>query len=304
MEKELSPQQWEDRIQGLVRRTWLAAAREKGGFFRGERERVREIEERERTKETIGGFLGEEASVFPPVGKLAENLSSFLKKKFPEVEAVVLMGSSVNGGGFLRNWVGGDGPHDLDWGLITNRPLPADRAGMITWMAAGRLPGLAQRFGLGHSFHMCNYINPQSFWIERLLEKKDALRLLCQGNLGGSSSEIFFCRLLLFFRPSFPSAVNQRNRSIFLGFLSDLLGLDKRDDVNLLGWLRLGLVREWERVTRLKGEYFSRPNEKGELVWAGGRERDAGLEAEVVAKSASLMSIRFKAILEGLLKGR
>lgn len=282
-------ERWVEQVAKLVRRNLLAStAKECGGFFQGERERVRAFEIGEGVMEKIKSFGTGERNVPPLMDKLGIYLAAGLRKKFPIVEALVFLGSTANGGGIVESWLGG-GPHDLDWGMITKRPVCGNEGRQISTAGRRMVADLAQKLGLGEGFETDPCLSPANLWVVNLRRKEDVLALLCgEGSLFGLR-EFAIERLLLFLRPSFPREVNERNRRIFFEFYRDLL----KKNPGGASLVALRLMETWGETTRFKEKYFA-PQGKGQEM----RKRDALLAQKVEKRSPELFSSRFLNDLE------
>jgi hypothetical protein len=71
----------------------------------------------------VNSLVNQEVNIDPNMVEVANYIYSLVSQESPDVRAVVLLGSLVHGGAKIRNATGTSKGPDLDWGIITSRPL-------------------------------------------------------------------------------------------------------------------------------------------------------------------------------------
>src|SRR3989344_5290287 len=162
-----TPDKWTRAIRRLVRRAEIERLLSQDINIDELTKRVRQFEQEADIDKIINDLLTKEVITDPTMMKLSENLYNKLHQEFPEIKAIVLMGSAVHGGARVRQATRTWGEHDLDWGIIFDRPVKRGQIEEIINRADSFLPGLAQEMGFGEvnsfgesPFHSCRYVNP------------------------------------------------------------------------------------------------------------------------------------------------
>ncbi len=214
---------------------------------------VRDIETRRNVDSGIGGLTIEYFPVDEPTMKMTREIYDSLHDKFPFVKAIVILGSSANGGTVIRNFVkeesGAEQNGDFDWAVMVDPGIYYDqmhRKEMLDYRNAA-IP-IISKYGR----MTCWGFNPTTYY-ESLPEEPSYFdEIVSDEIIEDAKFGSILCELLLFIQPSYPQVVNEASRRLFYQWMMNL----RVRDESLFNKLLAGLHGEWQRIHVLKPKYF------------------------------------------------
>lgn len=260
----LSAEQWKSDFKRLIRRSAVSREMGKNTSLNEIITKVRQFEQQIGLEKLAEELISEEIIIHPKMAEVANFVFAALSKKFPELKAVVLLGSSVHGGAMIREASGTTEP-DFDWGIITKVPISNSKAeAMQNELNKFYLNQIKSRFGFSETFHTCFYVNPQRYrsispknqsQLLDLLSKDTPLSLGLfhqEKTLDAKGTAVFYLS------PSFPTEVNMRNRQMLFGVLSELAKKDKEKWKIVIKQI----YEEWRSAHNIKHKHFLLPKDR------------------------------------------
>lgn len=213
--KEFTPLQFITSVQRLIRRSLIQKQFDIGETSLEQIVKTVRQEEREHSAHSLPQqILSGEDLLDPDIERITVELSEYLLAKFPNVRAIVLLGSLTTGGAKLREAMGHlQGHSDYDWGIIGN--LSADELYRVVTEADAFLSAHSSK-----SLVSCGYVNPQTFnvpsielattQIDEMLQTFSTLDENGKIDLEVNQATIRY--LIMYFNRSYPTHVNELNQ--------------------------------------------------------------------------------------------
>lgn len=268
---------WKGDVKRLVRRKMISETR--AASLSSLKRQVRKRENDLGVDQSLDELASGELIIDPKMVQVAEFLSGNLRERFPEVEGVVLLGSSVHGGSKIREFTGNTEP-DLDWGIVTDRIIEPARAKEINAEAEKQKEEIVARFGLDEGFHLCPTANPIQYRVLNLHDPEQIVELFRLRHMtdsegrGSAAMQLLPGRqAVLYLQPSFPPEVNEGNREILLEGLRELA----RRWPSLWENSIHEILIAWKNSHKLKDKHFK----------TAGRGKDRELVYKVIDESSS-----------------
>lgn len=278
---DLDKNSWRNNVARLIRRSAIDQnfpRWRKTYSTQAIKDRVRERESRLAVKDLVEGLASEEFMVDPRMVEVAQKTFEGLKDKYPEIEAVVIAGSSAQGGAMVRNATGSV-PSDFDWGLITNQDT-GFKIGRITEDGKKIIVNEGKRLKLGRRFGPCKTFNPTELQATNITDQDkiyDSLEFLGTDNTTRWERDEVLQPLIIYFLPSWPAQINQDNRRQVLEALSRL----SIDDHVKWQTAVEAISSKWQEFHVIKEKHFK---------IAGTHIRDWKLRRNVAAEAPISMS--------------
>ena len=271
--------EWENDLRRLIRRGEIYRQMQIESSAKEIKDTVREYEKEVGVSELVNALVYQEVVIQPKMASVASKLYESLAKEFPEVKAIVLMGSPVHGGAKIREATKAKDEPDLDWGIISSRQLWHEEICTIVKQAENLLEGIVMDENLSGSFHSCVGVNPLYYRTTNLKTERvlGFLQSVAEGELGISN-------LTLHLQPTYPSEVGIRNREILLSGFRNLAKKDKDTWRNLVEKVLL----DWNHIHKLKEKHFN----------IAPKVRDDEIRGTVVENSTYVMGIAMRELLE------
>lgn len=276
--QRLEVDQWQKNLSRVIRR---ARIHQEGRRIKTDTFKFNDV--------VVRDLVDKEVSIEPRMAEVGSYIYSLISQEFPDVQGVVLLGSLVHGGAQIRNATGtGKGP-DLDWGVITSRPLTFREGGLITRVVDNHREEMVNKFKLPKDFYPCLDANPSHFRtiaVQNVDQMTDFL--LDKEPLDDVNPPDDRLRkelnAVMFLLPSFPPEANEKNRQLLLESLRKIAGSDKKR------WQEIvkGILNEWKRYHSLSERHF----------YQTGLPKDTSLIKGIVSQSASAMSGPIQDLLE------
>lgn len=253
--------QWKGNVKRLIRRKMISETR--AASLPSLKRQVRKRENDLGVDQSLDELASGELIIDPRMAEAAGFLSDNLRVRFPEIEGVVLLGSSVHGGSKIREFTGDSEP-DLDWGIITNRFLDPNTAADINSEAEKLKDEMASRIGLGEKFHLCPTANPIQYRALDLSSADQVVGLFKNRRIadkdGRTSTDIQLLpgrQAVLYLQPSFPTEVNEKNKEILLDGLRQLAKTNRDLWENSIHEILIA----WKASHKLKSKHFNKATE-------------------------------------------
>ena len=116
-------EQWKHNVGRLIRRVTIESQLNRGKSLSDIKASVKVFEKDNKVDELISALVEKEFVVDPKMADVADDVSRRVRDKFPEVSAIILLGSSTHGGAGVRRLTGSPYEPDLDWGVISDEFL-------------------------------------------------------------------------------------------------------------------------------------------------------------------------------------
>lgn len=287
---EVKPAKWKRQVARLFRRKWIAEGLEQKKTITEIKTQVRQREQEANIPNLLESFETSMPEPPPEITDFATELSEILKARFPSLAAIVILGSGSSSGGKIRKAMDAEIMSDLDWGIITNGPINEQKVYDIINEAEKHLEELAKRHGLNPEMHTCLWnsrfpwtgINPLRRRAVQLHNATELLPLLREDDILLERIDT----LTLYFEQSFPRAVNQQNRKIFLETLKELGNNNSRQLDKVIFYL----VDEWKSHHSLKDKHFQ----------IAETDRDGDILDVIVMRSPEILARPFERLLESV----
>ena len=203
-----------------------------------------------------------ESILHPESAQVARELQTHLQKEFPEYDiAIILIGSAVTGGKRIRELFmetlnpSKDDEHIPDFDFVLEIGHKDSYLGEedIDQDIFEEIDLVASLFLTTKGTKICKHFRPSKFAIRPLTKAYDIREqnefITKEGALIDEMHSVYS----LLFAPSFPPQSNERNRKIFLQFLTALY----RHDSDEWNTIVSDLIEEWKQIHTLKRKYFS-----------------------------------------------
>lgn len=267
-------------LKRLVRRGAISRGLSADKNLRSVKEGVRIFEDNSDSKNLIDRLGTEVVVVDPAVEEIAIKASEILRKRNSNISAVVLLGSAIHGGSTVRRITGGQDyePHDFDWGLITKQPMDRRSAEHVV----EDFSDIGEQ--LGETIHSCNYVNPANYRAvdlgsrTRTLEEIFSMQYRERKPIDWPSFPDYGL-LILYFEPSYPLEVNEKNQEVVLKALSSLHNQDEEKWALVVDYM----IASWGRAHYIKDKHI-----QPKLNY-----KDAMLARRIVDNSGDVMSEPF-----------
>jgi len=282
LEKAISEGEYEKQIDGSVTKVYPEIKEQLRRLYRrrkiaeelrivqnGKKRSPREIIENTKKadsiifEDVIADLSSKEFFVHEKLQRLAIELQVELQKKFPEFDnlSVIIMGSAINPTGMIKKLFNGELiPHDLDWGITYDSPSlsPEEQRvlrGKMVNYANILIPTLGEKYGLPN-IQGCDSINPAyqvyltpEFYVYNFKSIDEAYKYIKdKDGIGSLKKDPIF----LYFLPSIPPNLNQRNKEFLLLAL-------KRLSLNNYELYKLtidNLITYWEDLREISIKHF------------------------------------------------
>jgi len=214
---------------------------------------VRKIETERRVDDEIRRLTIEYFPVDEITMVMTQEIYDTLHDKFPFVKAIVILGSSANGGTMIRNLIkgerGAEPIGDYDWAVMVDKGAYHERMHKKEILeyrnAAVPIIGKYGRMS-------CGGFNPTTYYKSLPDDPSYFDEIATDETIENGKFGSVLCELLLFLQPSYPQAVNEESRRLFYQWMMNLKERDEYLFDKLLG----GLYGEWQRIHALKTKYF------------------------------------------------
>lgn len=200
------------------------------------------------------------------LAKLSEELQAHFNS--PDL-ALVMLGSASHGGGEIKRHMYPDQElsREIDYGLLSDEALSQQDAEMVHEFVQERMPFIAQDLGLEHAsdYHPCGFTNAilvRSLNLESSIDlAKDLTQIITDNQKVVQDGLLEYSdildetveQLILYYHPSFPLDVNQRN----LRILHDALKKIYTDNPSYWQIIVDELTRQWMIVHRIKDKHLT-----------------------------------------------
>lgn len=248
--------------------------------------RNEETESKAAYEQLIAEMQENEVILYPESAQIATELQKHLQEKFSEYTiAIILIGSAVTGGQRIRQLFSDtftpseDDEHIPDFDFIlqinhTDRNLEDED---IDQSVFEKIDQSASEFLSSKNTRICKHLRPSNFAIKPLTQSYD---IRDQNELITKSQEALesdYNIYLFYFEPSYPPEANERNKKIFLNFLTKLY----KDDPDEWNSIVSDLVDGWREIHILKPKYFSKKAIGKDIYFHLNSERFTQLRLEV-----------------------
>lgn len=313
-EKKQKTEEWKEKVERIIHRQHIEASME---WTQGLSDQLDAIKTHVKKRETqippakvVESLVENEYNIPPEIARLAQTLSEGIREEFPEVKAIVLLGSSVHGGGIMRRALDKrEKEQDLDFGVIYDPEFTKgkDWAALLTRgeeitdhanKILGTLP-LSEELGLSQFFHCCEEINPERVYADQLTTVEETRELLDPTKLTNpkyapeaSKIESRAALVALLMEPSFPSKISEQNRELILEALGKIHE-ENPDSAEEIITALLTAHRANHKLKRKKHfpQYRMPP-----------RKRDLELIDKVAQESADIMQKPMEQVLRGAIE--
>ncbi len=242
-------EEWQQQIIRVLARTEAAEKLRAGAGLKEVKEAIRAVQKKGELVKFVENLLLSEVVVEPRHAQVATELGQQLQHEFPQVSnlAVILIGSAVHGGAELRRLQDYDEDTDLDWGILGdyNPSLMVNKPILDSLVQRGYMliPQIGRKYGLDN-LRSCNFYDPYQVNALNLRDSDEVVNL--------AKKSLNARRLLWYFLPSFPVAVNERNRRIMLAGLRQLAQSDRTQWDQTIQFL----LSYWRGDHELKTKHF------------------------------------------------
>ncbi|MBI2596126.1 hypothetical protein HYW46_05340 [Candidatus Daviesbacteria bacterium] len=267
----LSPKQWKYAFKRLIRRAAISKQLPKQQSLNKIIDEVRRYEEKIGLDKLADALIEEEVTIHPKMAGVANFAFEILSKKYPEIQAVVLLGSSIHGGAMVREASGSIKEPDFDWGIITDKSISDGKAVEIQEELKKYLPYIIRKLGFNETFHLCFAANPLWFRSISVKKQSDLENLLSYGQPLPSDPLPPFSQgktldpqqtAVFFLSPSFPPEINQQNREFLFGALRELAQTQRE----IWKIVVVKIHEEWSFVHGIRHKHFELPREKDQAI--------------------------------------
>lgn len=199
-----------------------------------------------------------------PMSKKIQEVATDVYHKFVadrfEDGAVVVFGSNAHGGIRIREALsqitgipitaGGHNNTDFDWGIVSNDVTQDSQIQTrhdIMIESCAEIPEIAAKYGLNpYHFVVCGKHNPANneCIATNLANTEDAKALLKKG---------LWKTILIYFQPSIPEEINERNSELILQGLRELYTENSHEWQVAVD----GLIKEWKGIHFIKRKHLS-----------------------------------------------
>jgi hypothetical protein len=279
-EDTISSEEWGNNLARLSRRSLIASRYSK----RGKKSlaqiinSVRDQEKQLGVDALINQLINSEYSLESSTAGIAEDLSVYARELYPDIEGVVVLGSSMDGGKNVRKFTNSNEVSDLDWGVLTKLFLDPTDLYDLAHKSKKIIREIGQKHGVRNLKPCERFSPPRCNAISLVSDQQayDVLKRLGRDVIAPWETDLYTGQVLLYLPPSFPIEVNETNRAHLLEGLKELSATD-RDS--------------WKRtIDRIEKAHTAVHAIKAKHLNIAPTLRDRKLRDEVVANSAQAMS--------------
>lgn len=244
-----------------------------GVHKRNVRDFVRELEDKNNTSGLADELVSGDFFIDKKDAETANLLYRGLHEKFPEVKAVLLLGSNVHGGKEIRAAFDTPDKSDFDCGIVyALKEIHKSMDDLKRREINNEAELLLKKKGI----KLCSVNNPLFKAISDLYSEASAELALSEFTTMDLRKKE---KNLMYFLPSFPKDINVRNKSLLL----ESLGRISMKDHNLWEKITNEILFQWSLVHRILPKHvrYADPDKM--------KERDLYLSGEIAQLSRELM---------------
>lgn len=266
---------WINDVLRLIRRSTIQRKMRNSNSLRDVIAQTRAFENQNRVREEVEKLIKEEFSLDEEMISAATKLKRFLDTEVSKQNefAIVILGSAIHGGAKIRSMMVENGEDhndtsDLDFGILANN---------LDFLDEDFVNKADNFLKKNSQLHVCETASPillKSTNIKSVEDAKNRLEIMYKSK---SAYEPEF--IGLFFQPSIPPEVNQKNRKLIFEALHDIYQEDAEKWMDIF----IVLLTFWKEMHNIKKNHLSYKRNSLNKI-------DHDLIEKVVKNSGKIMS--------------